>query len=368
MTRSSSPAVERSWRSRLWDFCDERLGLAELLELSRHKMVPQHAHSFWYYLGGISLFFFAIQVLTGMLLLVYFQPGPSAYESVRRITYDIDFGWLIRSAHSWSANLMVLALLAHMFSVALMKAYRKPREFGWWTGLGLLGLTMTFGFSGYLLPMDELAFFATKVGLEIPASVPLVGPLLAGLIRGGPNVDANTIQRFFTLHVVVLPVLFVLGLTLHLYLVQRHGNAVPPGEEAKPDSTRRYIKFFPDFFVKDLAMWLIALNLLGLLVCLFPWQLGTQADPAAAAPDGVHPEWYFMAPFQLLKVLGSWLPGAVGELAGMLIFAVGGIVWGILPLIDRSSDHPRAARFGTWFTWGTIAFVAGLTAWGYLAL
>ncbi len=368
MTRSSSPAAERSWRSQLWDFCDERLGLAELIELSRHKMVPQHAHSFWYYLGGISLFFFLIQVVTGMLLLIYFQPGPAAYDSVRRITYDIEFGWLVRSAHSWSANLMVLALFVHMFSVALMKAYRKPREFGWWSGLVLLGLTMTFGFSGYLLPMDELAFFATKVGLEIPASVPVLGPFLAGLIRGGPNVDANTIQRFFTLHVVVLPVLFVLMLMFHLYLVQRHGNAVPPSEESKPATQRRYIKFFPDFLVKDLAMWLMALNLLGMLACLFPWQLGTQADPAAGAPDGIHPEWYFMAPFQLLKVLGGWLPGAVGELVGILIFTLGGIVWGVLPLIDRSPENRRTSQFGTWFSLATIGFVVVLTVWGYLAL
>ncbi|MHB9079398.1 MAG: cytochrome b [Pirellulaceae bacterium] len=368
MTRSSSPAADTTWTARLWDFCDERLGLSELIELARHKLVPQHAHSFWYYLGGISLFFFLVQVVTGVLLLVYFRPGPEAYDSVRRITYDIQFGWLIRAAHSWSANLMVLAVLVHMFSVAFMKAYRKPREFGWWTGLALLGLTMTFGFSGYLLPMDELAFFATKVGLELPASVPIVGPFVAGLIRGGPMVDENTIQRFFTLHVVILPVLFGGALAFHLYLIQRHGNAVPPSEEAKPASQRRYIKFFPDFLVKDLAMWLMALNLLGLLACLIPWQLGAQADPVNAAPAGIHPEWYFMAPFQLLKVLGAWLPGAAGELIGMLLVTVSAILWALLPLFDRSHANRRSALVGTWFSVLTLAALVGLTVWGYVAL
>lgn len=368
MTRSSSPAVNSTWGSRLWDFCDERLGLAEWIELSRHKSVPQHAHSFWYYMGGISLFFFVIQVITGVLLLVYYRPGPEAYDSVRRITYDIQFGWLIRSSHSWSANLMVLAVFVHMFSVAFMKAYRKPREFGWWSGLILLGLTMVFGFSGYLLPMDELAYFATKVGLEIPAAVPLAGPFLADMIRGGPIVDDNTIQRFFALHVVILPVVFVLVLMLHLYLVQRHGNAVPPSEETKPDTQRKSIQFFPDFLVKDLAMWLIALNILGLLVCMWPWDLGREADPVSAAPAGIHPEWYFMAQFQLLKVLGAWIPGVLGELVGMALMGGVALVWLILPLVDRTRENPRMSALGTWFNWLALAAMIGLTVWGYVAL
>jgi quinol-cytochrome oxidoreductase complex cytochrome b subunit len=368
MSRSSSPAASPTWGSKLWEFCDERLGLAEWIELARHKTVPQHAHSFWYYMGGISLFFFVIQVITGVLLLVYYRPGPEAYDSVRRITYDIQFGWLIRSSHSWSANLMVLAVFVHMFSVAFMKAYRKPREFGWWSGLVLLGLTMVFGFSGYLLPMDELAYFATKVGLEIPASLPVVGPFLANLIRGGPIVDENTIQRFFTLHVVILPALFMGVLVLHLYLVQRHGNAVPPGEEAKHPSQRRAIKFFPDFLVKDLAMWLIALNLLGLLVCMAPWSLGSEADPVSPAPAGIHPEWYFMAQFQLLKVLGAWMPGVVGELVGMAVMGGVLLVWLILPLVDRSRENRRTAALGTWFNWLALAGMVALTVWGYAAL
>jgi cytochrome b6 len=347
---------------------DDRLGLSPLVELARHKVVPQHAHSFWYYLGGITLFFFVVQVITGVLLLVYYRPGPEAYDSVRRITYDIQFGWLVRSAHSWSANLMVVALFVHMFSVYFMKAYRKPREFGWWSGLVLLGLVLVFGFSGYLLPMDELSYFATKVGLEIPSSVPVVGPWMADLIRGGPNVDENTIQRFFALHVVILPIVFMAVLAFHLYLVQRHGNAAPPSEEAKPDSERRTIPFFPDFLVKDLAMWLVALNVLAILVSLVPWPLGPQADPLASAPEGIHPEWYFMAPFQLLKVLGAWFPGTSGEILGLVISAVGGAVWAAVPLFDRSSQERISSRVATWIGILALAGVIILTVWGYASL
>ncbi len=368
MPKSSSPVPDIPLLRTAWDYADERLGLGEVMALAAKKTVPQHKHSFWYYWGGISLFFFLVQCVTGVLLLVYYRPGPEAYESVRAITYDIEFGWLVRSAHSWSANLMVFSIFVHMFSVFFMKAYRKPREFGWWSGLGLLGLAMIFGFSGYLLPMDELAFFATKVGLEIPATMPVVGEFIGNMVRGGPDVNANTIQRFFALHVVILPALFIPLLMFHLWLVQRHGNAVPPGEEKKPASERRSIPFFPNFMAKDLAMWLLALNVLALLASLYPWQLGPEADPLAPAPVGIHPEWYFMSQFQVLKVLGEWFPGLTGEILGLAIFTGGGLLWALIPLFDTGSRFEQRARIATWIGFFALAAIAITTIWGYAAL
>ena len=181
----------------VYSWLDARLGLDELLHFVQKKTVPVHKHSLWYYWGGISLFFFLVQAFTVVLLLIYYRPGPDAYESVRQITYNTNFGWLIRSVHSWAANLMVASIMVHMFSVYFMKAYRQPREFGWWSGMALLMLATVFGFSGYLLPMDDLAYFATKVGLEIPASIPVIGPALAQLVRGGLEVSEFTVQRFF---------------------------------------------------------------------------------------------------------------------------------------------------------------------------
>ncbi len=179
--------TSKTLTSSVYDWVDERLGLSEMAAFARHKTVPVHAQSFWYYWGGISLFLFLVQCFTGVLLLVYYRPGAEAYESVRQITFVMHFGWLIRSAHSWSANLMLFAIFVHMFSVFFMKAYRKPREFGWLSGMALLALATVFGFSGYLLPMDELSYFATKVGLEIPAAIPLIGPAIANMLRGGPG-------------------------------------------------------------------------------------------------------------------------------------------------------------------------------------
>jgi quinol-cytochrome oxidoreductase complex cytochrome b subunit len=352
-----------------YSWIDERLGLTDLIHFAQKKTVPVHRHSFWYYWGGLSLFFFLVQAVTGILLLLYYRPGPEAFESVRQLTYELNFGWLIRSAHSWSANLMVASVLVHMFSVFFMKAYQQPREFGWWSGLALLGMSMVFGFSGYLLPMNELAFFATKVGLEIPASFPVIGPLMADLVRGGPEVGEYTVQRFFALHVVVLPALFLPVLGFHLWLVQRHGNAVPASEAAKPAAEQHSIPFFPNFMAKDLAMWLVALNVLALLASLFPWELGQAADPLKSAPKNIHPEWYFMSQFQVLKIFGKLLPGSIwGEFAGMGAFTLGMVLWLFIPLYDTKAKSGQRARRATYF--GLLAVVMFLvtTIWGYLAL
>ena len=353
---------------RLYVWADERLGLEAVRKFAAKKTVPEHKHAFWYYWGGISLFLFIVQVFTGVLLLVYFRPGPEAYESVRRITYEVHFGWLIRSAHSWSAQLMVLAVMVHMFSAGFMKAYRKPREFTWWTGVVLLLLTLGFGFSGYLLTWDEVAFFGTKVGIEVAEKTPVLGQPYANLLRGGPDVNENTLQRFFALHVVIFPLLFLPVLILHLGLVSKHGNAVPPSEEEKPPEKRKSIPFFPNFLMKDLAMWLITLNVIALFASFFPWQLGSQADPLKPAPVGIHPEWYFMSSFQVLKIFGNWFPGAAGEMLGMTVFTLGLVLWFLLPLYDTSSKNGRRARRATYFMLFALVVFVVTTLWGYAAL
>jgi quinol-cytochrome oxidoreductase complex cytochrome b subunit len=352
----------------IYSWVDERLDLAEIQQFALKKTVPDHRHSAWYYWGGLSLMFFLAQAFTGVLLLVYYRPGPDAYESVRQITFDTNFGWLIRSAHSWAANLMIVAVVVHMFSVFFMKAYRSPREFGWWSGLGLLGLAMVFGFSGYLLPMNELAYFATKIGLEILANLPLVGEKLASLVRGGLEVNEFTVQRFFALHVVILPALFVPLLMFHLYLVQKHGNAAPPSEELKPASERRSIPFFPNFVMKDLAVWLLAINILSVLAVMFPWDLGVAADSLKPAPVGIHPEWYFMSQFQVLKVVGKLIPGLAGEFAGLAIFTVAILGWTLVPLYDPNTKSGRRARKATYFGLLFLGALIVTTIWGYIAL
>jgi len=353
--------------TKIEEYVIDRLGVADILEVAKKKTVPQHKQSFWYYWGGISLFCFLVQIVTGVLLLLYYRPGPEAYDSVRQITYEMHFGWLVRSVHNWSADIFLLSVFIHMFSVFFMKAYRAPREFGWWSGMALLVLGLVFGFSGYLLPMDDLAYFATKVGLEIPSAIPVVGPTLANLIRGGVEVSQFTVQRFFALHAVILPIIFLPLLGLHLWLVQKHGMAIPVSEEEKPATQRKTIPFFPNFIAKDLAMWLIAMNVIALLAAVFPWQLGEPADSLKPAPVGIHPEWYFMSQFQTLKIVGKLFPGYAGEAIGMTLFTVGLILWFLIPFYDIKGKNAGRARNATYFGLLVVAILIGTTMWGYLA-
>jgi len=349
----------------LYEWVDERLDLSSLAAFARKKTVPVHAQSFWYYWGGISLFLFLVQCFTGVLLLVYYRPGADAYESVRQISFVMHFGWLIRSAHSWSANLMIFSILVHMFSVFFMKAYRKPREFGWLSGMILLALAAVFGFSGYLLPMDELSYFATKVGLQIPAAIPGIGPAIATMLRGGPEVSEFTVQRFFALHVVVLPAIFIPLLVFHLWLVQKHGNASPQSVMDLPPAERKSMPFMPNFLRKDLAMWLISLNVLALLASVFPWTLGKPFDALAPAPVGIHPEWYFMSSFEMLKILGNILPGEAGEIAGILIFTLGMVLWVLIPFYDTSTNGGRRARNAHYFGLAAVFLLLSTTIISY---
>jgi cytochrome b6 len=305
---------------------DERLGLEAVREFLAHKRVPVHSGTMWYYFGGITLFLFIIQVLTGALLLLYYRPSANeAFESVQFIMTRVHFGWLIRSIHSWSANLMILSAMIHMFSVFFLRAYRRPRELIWLSGMGLLFLALAFGFSGYLLPWNTLAFFATKVGTQSAAAVPLAGPFLLKVLRGGDEVTGATLTRFFAFHVAVLPGITVLLLALHLALVQKWGISSP-----KPNMPT--MPFFPNFALRELMAWYTALAVLGGLAALAPWDLGDKADPFAPAPAGIRPEWYFLSVFYTLKLIPSRVWIVEGELLGILAFTAGAIIWTFVPL------------------------------------
>lgn len=341
--------------SRLGQWLHDRLGLDTFQQLAEHKTVPVHRHTFWYYWGGMTLFLFGIQVCTGILLLLYYRASADeAYESVRFLMTDVSFGWLIRSVHSWSANLMVGAAMVHMFSVFLLKAYRGPREMTWLSGMVLLGLTFAFGFSGYLLPWNQLAFFATKVGTDITGAVPFVGHFLVRFLRGGDQITGGTLTRFFGFHVAVLPAITTLLVGLHVYLVQRHGMSVPPSVERAP-GPKRSMKFLPDFLLRDVVGWLAALGVLALLAALFPWELGEKADPYAPAPAGIKPEWYFGWMFQTLRMLPAHILGLEGEIVGILGIGVAATIWVAAPFLDDPKGEGMRARM--WSTLGVIAIV-----------
>jgi cytochrome b6 len=349
------------------NWIDERLDLSGLKHFVAEKGVPIHAQEIWYYLGGLTLFLFAVQLFTGILLLLYYRPSATeAYESVQFIVTRVPFGWLIRNVHSWSANLLIGAAFAHFFSVFLLKSYRKPRELTWVSGMLLLFLMLGFGFSGYLLPWNELSFFATKVGTGIAGSVPLAGPFLLRLLRGGDDVSGATLSRFFGIHVAVLPAISTVLVALHLLFVQRQGMSIPLKVERrlKPGETLRQMPFFPNYILRDVLLWYLALAALAALAAFSPWGLGKKADPFAAVPAGIRPEWYFLAMFHTLKLIPSHVLGIEGERLGVIAFGLIAVFLVFVPFLDRRS---RDGRNSPLFTTIAIAGVVYLVVFTILA-
>jgi cytochrome b6 len=346
---------------------DERFHISPLIDYMSQKKVPIHHHTIWYYMGGVTLFLFIVQLMSGILLLFYYRPGAdSAYESMRFILTKVNFGWLTRSIHSWSANLMIFFAFIHMFSTFFTRSYKKPRELTWITGFVLLVVGMAFGFSGYLLPWNELAFFATKVGTDIVGSVPVVGDFLIKLLRGGTDVTGATLTRFYAIHVAMLPAIFTVVLVLHLLFVQRQGMSEPEDFEKIPEDQKREMAFFPNFVLRDALLWLIVLNILLFLSVFYPWDLGFKADPFAPAPAGIRPEWYFMFMFQTLKYIPAHVLFIEGEIVGILFFAIAGLAWMLVPFWEikgkgKSRHHPM-----TLLGLLSLLFIIVMTIIGYL--
>jgi cytochrome b6 len=342
-------------RNEFTAWLDERLGLEAIRSFAVKKTVPVHRHSIWYYFGGMTLFLFSIQVATGILLLLYYRPSAeTAFESVQFIMTDVRFGWLVRSLHSWSANLMIATLFVHMFSVFFLKAYQAPREITWSSGVILFFLSLAFGFSGYLLPWNTLAFFATKVGTEVAGVVPFAGHFLVRFLRGGDDVTGATLTRFYGFHVAILPAVTTAILLIHLFLVQKHGMHVPKSVE-EPVKT---MKFFPNFVLRDAMGWLTALGLLAALAAVFPWELGEKADPFAPAPAGIRPEWFFMFMFQTLKLIPAKVGFIDGEVLGVVAFSFAGIALLFVPFFENRIGRNAAI----------ILTAAGVMALLYIAI
>jgi cytochrome b6 len=260
---------------------------------------------------------------------------------------------------------MIFAMFIHLFSALLLHAYRRPREMTWLSGGGLLGLSLAFGFTGYLLPWNELAFFATRVGTEIPGVLPVIGPFLRRLMRGGNDVTGATLTRFYGIHVAILPAFATGILGLHLFMVQKHGMSRPPSVK-KNSGEKETMPFFPNFFLRDLVGWLCALGLLAALAAYYPAELGKKADPFQSAPIGIKPEWYFMAMFQTLKLLPSHIFGIEGELLGVVGFGVIGLILIAMPFLDRNvSLGKTSSRLAAAFGLMLIVYSVVLTYLGY---
>jgi cytochrome b6 len=348
----------RSW-------LDERFGLSGITDFLTKKTVPLHRHTIWYYTGSAILLFFAIQVITGFMLVLYYKPTlEMANESVARIMTEIPLGWIIRSVHSWSASFMIAFVFVHLLSIWIAKSYRRPRELTWMTGVMLLVVSLFFGFTGYLLPWDDLSFSATKVGTDIPRAIPVVGVWVTKLLRGGEDVTGDTLTRFFGIHVCMLPVFIFLLLAVHIYLVQKQGMSLPleaEGQQEKP----REIPFWPNFVFREMIVWLLLIGILFTIAIFFPPSLHKAADVMAPAPEGIRPEWYFLFLFQTLKIFPAHVLFVSGETVAVLLIIFAGILFFFLPVFDNKPTQVKGKMI-TLSAYALVLYALIMSVWGLL--
>ena len=298
---------------KLIDWFDERLGIRAINQTLFARKIP--AGTGWIYtLGSVSLFLFLLQAATGMFLAMSYSPTPDhAYDSVRYISEEAPLGWLVRGLHVWGASAMVVAVVFHMLRTFVTAAYKYAREITWVTGVLLLLVVLEFGFTGYLLPWNQKAYWATAVGVSISGQAPLVGPAIAKLLRGGEELGAQTLARFYAFHVLLLPAVMLAVVSAHLFMVVRQGISAPPIREKEPPPDLReererenawYLaqkeaghSFYPYSLAKDAAAVLLVFAVVLMLAWLRPAEVGDLADPTDTTFNP-RPEWYFLYIFR----------------------------------------------------------------------
>jgi len=363
---------KKSWWDRLYVYFDQRMDIGRFLR----EPMPEGIN--WLYtLGGLTFILFCMQVVTGILLALYYRPSPeTAYESVRRINSQVSFGWMIRGMHHWGANAMILVMMLHMVRVFFCGAYKPPRELNWITGVFLLFITLGFGFTGYLLPWDQVSYWATTVGTEVAGAIPLIGKWLLPLIRGGPEVSGETLTRFFAAHIIILPLAATLVLVIHFFLERYHHLTPPPWIENEKAGAEQGEPFYPNHVVRELMEFFLVFGVILILIAFFPPDLRPKPDPTTT-PEHIKPEWYFLAMYQFLKLFPEKMPVlsqipvlkdilGEGRAFSILLQAFAALLLLLLPFIDRNPEkHPRKRPWATGIAALVIVATVALTIRGF---
>ncbi|MCC7101690.1 MAG: cytochrome bc complex cytochrome b subunit [Fimbriimonadaceae bacterium] len=344
-------------RPSLRDWMDLRLGWYGFVRKNLDEPMPAGV-GWWQTLGNLLMTLLVFQFITGFALAMYYSPSPdSAHASVKHLTYEVGLGSFIRGLHSWGSTVIVIAVVLHMLRVFFWGSYKKPRELTWVVGVIIFQVILGFSFTGYLLPWDQKAYWATVVGTRIAATIPVVGHALLVFIRGGEEVGALTLTRFYSFHVMLLPASLILFTFLHLYLVRRHHIAGPvtPAKGAP-------VPFYPNQLFKDAIVLLFGVGLLIYLAVALPPGLEAIADPTGT-DFSPRPEWYFLGLYELLKVMPSgW------EVVATVIIPTG-ITIGMfaLPWLDRSkSRHPAKRQWIIMSGFAAILLIGLMTLKGIL--
>jgi ubiquinol-cytochrome c reductase cytochrome b subunit len=340
----------------------------------------------YYYAGAITAFLAILQGITGLILAFNYVPSgvgdpgtaTPAYSSVQSIMTNVPLGALIRGIHQWGANLLIAALVIHAFWAFFRNPYRIGREITWFLGVISLGLALAYSFTGYLLPWDQLGYWAATISVQILRAVPLLGDFLARLLLGGTSLSSTTLSRIYFYHVSLLPVLALVLVGGHVLLVVLQGVSEP--EEAwKTKIEKQVAPLFGQFFPQQITpVLVISLVTLGMVILLGTYAAQVPGDPANKflTPQFIVPEWYFRWVYGLLKWVG-WLydlvkfvpPAAVfgvdllsSKVVGILVAALMFLAVLLLPIIDRGKEvralrRPLKTATGVW----AIGFLATLT-------
>ena len=334
----------------LLDWLDHRTGYRAALAHLLNEAIPKGTG--WAFTTGSALLvLMGVQFATGIGLTMYYVPAPQlAYDSVRFITDTLWFGWLLRGLHFWGSTFIVLAAVIHMLRVFFYGSYKAPREVTWLSGVIMLLLILAFSLSGYLLPWDQKAYWATTVTINIAKGTPLIGEQVADVLRGGTHLGALTLGRWYSAHVFLLPAALLTFIIAHVALMRRHGISGPMTPQNGPSST-----FFPWHVIKDTVVMAAVFALLVTFAVNLPAHLDEIANPADAS-FVPRPEWYFLALFELLK----YFPGPFEPVATMVIpgVAVGFLL--MLPFLDRSPERRPFARGRRVFTLLMMAMATGV--------
>jgi len=330
---------------------DRTLPIDEALRKAWRRRLPSYVgwrQSF----GGIAYLLFMLLVVTGVLLAFYYRPSvDEAYASVQYITTEVPFGWLLRDLHVWSANLIVLAILAHMARVFFTGAYGPPRETSWLIGVLLLFVVIAFGGTGYLLPWDQWSYWTATEVMNVVRALPILGEPMAGFLTGDVFVSGATLSRFFALHVILLPWAAFGLLTLHFVVVRRHGAAPPRGYVDRGEAGT---PFFPNHLLRIVIVTVLVLAASISLAALYPRPMGDPASPFDVPAELVSSWVVVDVSLGLIRTLGAW---------GFAAFSALGLLLVILPLVDRDPERgvrrkPLALGVGILFFLGFLAFWA----------
>lgn len=330
-TNQANPPVPL--QTGIWNWVNRRTGVDDLLKVSLDEPVPGGAR-FAYIFGSGLLFIFLSQVITGVFLALYYVPSADhAHTTVAYITKAVTAGSFLRSLHAYGASAMVIVLLLHLSQTFIYGAYKGRREILWFSGCVLFALVLGMAFTGYLLPWDQRAYFATAVGTNAASEVPLIGESLKQMMRGGADMGTLTISRFFVFHVFLIPACIFALIASHVLLFRKAG-AAGPFHGSPSELKQRTQLFYPRQVLMDLALTALLIIGLGTLAFLSPMQLGPAANPADAQYIP-RPEWYYLPIFQWLK----YWHGA-SSIVGILVIPLVVVLAVVgLPLLDRSIER-----------------------------